>query len=100
MRLKTDIQDSKDALAWVNDMRIRDFTVKSTGERKTGVVAQEILLKHPEMVHTNAEGTYLVDEPNPWKLVRAIQEQQSKIDSQQTEIDELKQTIEQLKQQK
>ena len=97
-RLKTDIQDSKDALAWVDDMRVRDFTIKATGERKRGVVAQEIMLKHPEMVHENAEGTYLVDEPNPWNLVKAIQEQQNKIDSQQTEIDEFKKTIEQLKQ--
>lgn len=92
MRLKSDIQDSKGALAWIDDMRIRDFTVKATGERKTGVVAQEVELKHPEMVHENAQGTYLVDEPNPWKLVRAIQEQQE-------EINELKKTIEQLRQQ-
>ena len=93
VRLKTNIQDSKGALAWVDDMRVRDFTVKATGERKTGVVAQEVALKHPEMVHANTQGTYLVDEPNPWKLVKAIQEQQS-------EIDVLKRMIEQLKQQK
>lgn len=92
MRLKSNIQDSKGALAWVDDLRVRDFTVKATGERRTGVVAQEVALKHPEMVHKNAEGTYLVDEPSPWKLVRAIQEQQD-------EIDQLKKTIEQLKQQ-
>jgi hypothetical protein len=90
IRLKADIQDSKDALAWVDDMRIRDFTVKATGERKRGVIAQEVMLKHPEMVHENEEGTYLVDEPNPWNLVKAIQEQQA-------EIDELKQTLKQLR---
>jgi hypothetical protein len=100
MRLKSDIQDSKDALAWVDDMRVRDFTVKATGERRTGIVAQEVMLKHPEMVQKNAEGTYLVDEPNPWKLVKAIQEQQGKIDKQQNEIDQLKQTIEALTQKK
>jgi len=93
MRLKTDIRDSEDALAWVHDMRIRDFRVRATGERKTGVIAQEVMLKHPEMVRTSAEGTYLVDEPNPWTLVKAVQEQQD-------EIEELKRTIEQLKQRK
>jgi hypothetical protein len=61
-------------LPWIEDMRIRDFTVKATGERKTGVIAQEMLPNHPDMVHKNAEGLYSVDEPNPWKLVKTIQE--------------------------
>jgi hypothetical protein len=100
MRLKTDIQDSKGALAWVDDMRVRDFTVRATGERKRGVVAQEVMLKHPEMVHENTEGTYLVDEPNPWNLVKAIQEQQVRIDNQDAEIDRLNRAIARLAQKK
>jgi hypothetical protein len=68
MRLKKDIQDSDSALPWIDDMRIRDFTVKATGERRTGVIAQEMKDTHPDMVHKNAEGFYSVDEPNPWML--------------------------------
>jgi hypothetical protein len=43
MRLKKDIQDSGAALPDLQDMRIRDFTLRATDERRTGVVAQEIL---------------------------------------------------------
>ncbi len=86
MRLKSDIENSGSALALVSDLRIRDFTVKSTGERGTGVVAQEVQLTHPEMVHVSAQGLLAVEEPNPWKLVKALQEQQA-------EIDELRATI-------
>jgi hypothetical protein len=73
-RLKNDIQDTGDALAWLRDMRVRDFTIKSTGEHKTGVIAQEMLKTHPDMVHLGADSFYKVDEPDPWKLVKAIQE--------------------------
>lgn len=107
MRLKSDIHDSGSALGWLEDMRVRDFTVKATGERKTGIVAQEIALTHPEMVHENAEGGYLVDEPNPWKIIKVLQEEhgllrqeQSLILQQQNEIAELKQKIDQLTHQK
>jgi hypothetical protein len=72
--LKSDIEDAESALPWLDGMRIRDFTIKATGERKTGVIAQEMLPSHPDMVHVNAEGLYSVDEPNPWMMVKAIQE--------------------------
>ena len=73
-RLKTDIKDSESALPRISDMRIRDFTVKVTGERRTGVIAQEMLPIHPDMVHKNGDGFYSVDEPNPWMMIKAIQE--------------------------
>lgn len=73
-RLKKDIADTGDVLAWLGDMRVRDFTIRSTGARQTGVVAQEMLESHPDMVHMGDDGFYTVDGPNPWKLVRAIQE--------------------------
>jgi hypothetical protein len=31
------------------------------------------------MVHMGADGFYTVDEPNPWQLVKAIQELQAEI---------------------
>jgi hypothetical protein len=74
IRLKKDIQDSGAALPDLQDMRIRDFTLRATDERRTGVIAQEILKAHPDMVHMGKDGFYTVDEPNPWKLVKAIQE--------------------------
>jgi len=73
-RLKNDIVDTGVALPWIGDMRIRDFTLKATGEHKTGVIAQEMLTNHPDMVHVGKDGFYTVDDPNPWKLVKAIQE--------------------------
>jgi hypothetical protein len=61
-------------LPWVNRVHIRDFTVRSTGERKTGVIAQELLETDPDMVHTTPDGFYAVEAPNPWKLIKALQE--------------------------
>jgi hypothetical protein len=40
----------------------------------TGVIAQEMLPTHPDMVHMASDGYYTVDAPNPWMLVKAIQE--------------------------
>ena len=97
--LKTDIQDSHGALTWVDAMRIRDFTIKATGEHRTGVIAQEVMQGYPDMVHKDGKsGLYSVDEPNPWVLVKSIQELHTVIQAQQTEIDALKQEIAQIKQ--
>jgi hypothetical protein len=41
-RFKSDIHDAGGALEWLSDLRIRDFTWKATGERRTGVIAQEV----------------------------------------------------------
>jgi hypothetical protein len=97
--LKTDIEDTTGGLKWLDDMHIRDFTVRSTRERRTGVVAQELAQTHPDMVHENEYGLYSVEQPNPWVLVKAIQDLHSMVSTQQDEIGELKHTITQLKQQ-
>ena len=68
---------------------IKDFTVIASGDNKTGVIAQDLLDKYPELVHLDADGFYMVDGMNSWKLVKAIQEQQE-------QIEELKQRIEEL----
>jgi Chaperone of endosialidase len=73
-RLKKDIADTGGALPQLADIRVRDFTIKSTGDRATGVIAQELKPSHPGMVHEGADGFYTVDAPNPWMLVKAIQE--------------------------
>ena len=74
LRLKKDVVDTGSAVDWLGNMRVRDFTVRASNERRTGVIAQEMLLTHPEMVHMNADGLYTVDEPNTWRFVKAIQE--------------------------
>ena len=83
---KTDIGDAGSALAWIDDMRVRDFTVKANGERRTGVIAQEMLKTHPELVRMGRDGYYAVEEPNPWKLVKALQELKAANDNQASEI--------------
>ena len=71
-------------------MRIRDFTVKATGESSTGVIAQEVLLNHPDMVRMTPDGFYAVDVPNPWKLIKALQELKAMNDSLSTQTADLK----------
>lgn len=73
-RLKANIHDASSALAVLKDIQVRDFTIKATHEHAIGVVAQEMLSNHPNMVHEDRYGYYTVDEPNPWLLVKAIQE--------------------------
>ena len=78
-------------------MRVRDYTVKADGSRKTGVIAQELLKTHPDMVHMGADGFYTVDAPNPWKLVRAIQELKADNDNLRTQVEKQGKEIEALK---
>jgi hypothetical protein len=88
-RLKKDIVDAKPALPALDDMRVRDFTIRATGERRTGVIAQEMLKNHSDMVHMGPDGFYKVDEPDPWKLVKAIQELKAANDAQAAQIAQL-----------
>jgi hypothetical protein len=67
-------------------MRMRDFTLKATGERRTGVIAQEMMKVHPEMVRMGATGFYQVDVPDAWKLIKAIQELKAENDDLVTRI--------------
>jgi hypothetical protein len=53
---------------------IRTYTVEASGEHRTDVIAQEMLWKHPDMVHIGQEGLYGVEAPNVRLLVKAVQE--------------------------
>ena len=59
---------------------IKDFTVIASGDNKTGVIAQDLMEKYPELVYKDNDGNYMVDGINAWKLVEAIQEQQGQIE--------------------
>lgn len=50
-RLKENIVDADNALGWIKDFRVRDYTIKADQSRMTGVIAQEVNSTHPEMVH-------------------------------------------------
>ena len=86
-RLKKDIVDATSALPALTDMRVRDFALRATGERMTGVIAQEMQKTHADMVHKGPDGYYRVDAPNPWKLVKAIQELKADNDRLRAQID-------------
>jgi len=89
-RLKKDIVDTGPALPGLGDMRVRDYTVRSSNERLTGVIAQELIKTHPDMVHVGPKGYYTVDQPNPWKLVKAIQELKALFGTDHDQIEKLK----------
>jgi len=106
-RLKSDITDAQPALAEIMKFRIREFTVKASGDKAIGVIAQEVRQVAPDMVSTGPDGYLMVSQPNPWKIVKSIQElkaendglksentaQQDQIDAQQKQIDELKSIV-------
>jgi len=45
-----------------------------------------MLKTHPELVRMGRDGYYAVEEPNPWKLVKALQELKAANDNQASEI--------------
>jgi hypothetical protein len=79
-RLKTNIVDTDSALEYFSGLVIRDYNVIASGNRMTGVIAQEVLETHPELVSMGPNDMYSVELPNQWKIVKAIQELDLKID--------------------
>lgn len=73
-RLKSNIVDSESVLDYLNSFRIRNYDVIASGNNMTGVIAQEVLENHPELVSILSNGMYSVQLPNQWKLVKGIQE--------------------------
>ena len=81
MRLKSGVIDAPSALPWLSSIRVRDFTWMSTRQKHTGVIAQELQKTRPEMVtYDEAADQWTVEQPNPWTLVKILQEQQAEID--------------------
>ena len=88
-RLKTNIRPTADQLAYLKDIKIRDYTVIASGDRRTGVIAQELQKTHPELVHMGEDGLYGVEEVSSWKLVRAIQQLWEYVTGQNDKIEKL-----------
>jgi hypothetical protein len=90
-RLKERIRDAAPAIPEIMKFKVRDFIVKATGEERTGVVAQELLPVLPKMVAKGADGYYQVAEPDPWKIIKAIQELKAENDILRADVESLKQ---------
>ncbi|MBU5690318.1 MAG: tail fiber domain-containing protein, partial [Candidatus Aenigmatarchaeota archaeon] len=92
-RLKRNIRDAPPVLNELLTIPIKQFEVNSTNETKIGVIAQDILETHPELISKDDKGYYLVSEVSSWKLVKAIQEQQQQINELKKENEMLKKII-------
>lgn len=73
-RLKTNIREAASVLAEIKGLKVHDYTVVTSGQETTGLIAQEVLQTNPDMVHMGDDGYYKVDSYNPWKVLKAIQE--------------------------
>lgn len=79
-RLKYSIVDAAPVLNDLMKIRVRDYLVRADGSLQTGVIAQEMALVNPTYVHADANDSLMVDAPNPWKLLKAIQELKAEIE--------------------
>jgi hypothetical protein len=80
-RTKTAIRNAASEMAWLESFRIRDYTSRTNGEAGTGIVAQEVMPVHPEMVSEVEGGMYAVQQPSPWKMMKVLQELKTANDS-------------------
>lgn len=85
IRLKRNIDPITSALSKVSKLTGVNFTRKDTGDRNTGLIAQDVLSVLPEAVHTDSEGMLSVSYGNlVGLLVEAIKELQSEVKSLQS----------------
>jgi len=81
IRLKTDISETASLLDYFLGIPIKDYTVIASGDRMTGVIAQELLgAGYDDLAVMGEDGYYGVKEIRSWKFVKAIQEMNLKID--------------------
>src|SRR3989344_5809332 len=81
-RLKTDIISPPPVLSYLNGLPIKEYTVIASGDRRTGVVAQELLSAgYSSLVSMGEDGYYGVSEIPSWKIIKGVQELDAKINS-------------------
>ncbi len=93
-RLKENIRDASSVISSFMNFKIRDYTVKKTGEKGTGVIAQEVMEIYPELVTVGEDGYLMVDEVNSWKLIKAIQELKQENENLKDRIELLEKALE------
>lgn len=89
IRLKTDLTKIAGALAKVNQLNGYTYTRKDTGERHTGVVAQEVQAVLPEAVIDNGEHLSLAYGNMAGLLIEAIKEQSAQIERLTARVEKL-----------
>jgi hypothetical protein len=92
-RLKFGITDTAiSALDYFSTFRVRDYRLKADGEKGpvyTGVIAQEVLKTHKDLVKKGEDGMYLVSEPGEWRIVKALQELKTFFDGLAAKVEKL-----------
>jgi hypothetical protein len=81
-RAKTDIAPISDAVSKVQQLGGYSFTFKGSGEKSSGVIAQEVQAVLPELVQMSDAGNLTVQYGNMvGLLIEAVKEQQAQIDA-------------------
>lgn len=94
-RLKTEITELKDAADHLAKAKGYSFTMKDTGEKRYGVVAQEIEKYYPEIVHKDVDGMRSVDYMGLiGPLVAAVSDLKAENEQLRKDLDALKQQVE------
>lgn len=78
-RLKKNIKDFNGAMDYLNGFHVREYDMINGGEHLVGVIAQELLKTHPEMVHMGDDGYYKVQEVPSWTIIKAVQELDARV---------------------
>ena len=93
VRLKADLTKISEALAKVNQLNGYTYTRKDSGERQTGVVAQEVQAVLPEAVLDNGETLAVAYGNMVGLLIEAIKEQDAIVEQMGDRIEQLESTV-------
>ena len=102
-RLKTEIKDAPDCLDIINNLRVTTFKYKDQNintKTNTGLIAQEVEKVDPSLIDLNGWNEESPEGEEPYKslhttdlmfkMLKAMQEQQTQIEALQSEINTLK----------
>ena len=102
LRAKKDISDiSSNALDIIKNIPLHTFTFKDTNARSFGVIAQEVmdfrvngvsLVENRDATGVNGDYMRVNESRLIYLLIKAVQEQQEKIDTLTTQLDNIKKT--------
>ena len=98
-RLKENIVDANEALADINAIRVVNFNMIGRDQKEIGVIAQEFENVFPSLVQEqydeNLGGNYktVIWGPLIWKLIKALQEADQKIEALKDEITQIKEGL-------
>jgi hypothetical protein len=98
-RLKENIVDANDALSDINGIRVVNFNMIGRDKKEIGVIAQEFESIFPSLVQEeydeNLGGDYktVIWGPLIWKLTKALQEADQKIETLKAEITQIKEDL-------